>query len=281
MRLSLDAVEPELARLWKDEADRGGRAARRALHGRRARERARPARTRAAGRRRGRVRLPVAHDRRLLAAGRTTPRSPPRRRSTASPPGGAACGDAIVLEATGARATGCPRTSIASRSRSARVRLVGGRPPRLRPAVRPHGRQRRRRRRQLGRDGSARPREAVDDRACAPAAAARSATSMWIRLRPIQDLIARFFDDETAPRAAVRSIERITIEFAPREDEQDVASTQAGLLLRLDGERAVAAAPRRSPGSAGRAGPRPTLGRVVARFEAPPAADVPPGASCA
>jgi glucose-6-phosphate dehydrogenase assembly protein OpcA len=52
----------------------------------------------------------------------------------------------------------------------------------------------------------------------------------WIRLRSIQDLVARFFDDE-AGRAHLPHIERIEIEFSPREGEQDPASTRSGLLF--------------------------------------------------
>ncbi len=52
----------------------------------------------------------------------------------------------------------------------------------------------------------------------------------WIRLRSLQELIARFFDDEGS-LACLSSIRRIRIVFAPRERELDVASTQAGLLF--------------------------------------------------
>src|SRR5206468_2319752 len=36
---------------------------------------------------------------------------------------------------------------------------------------------------------------------------------MWVRLRPLQELIARFFDDETAC-ACLSALERVTIEFS-------------------------------------------------------------------
>ena len=52
----------------------------------------------------------------------------------------------------------------------------------------------------------------------------------WIRLRSVQDLVARFFDDEPG-RACLPSIERIEIEFSPREGEKDAASTRSGLLF--------------------------------------------------
>ena len=52
----------------------------------------------------------------------------------------------------------------------------------------------------------------------------------WIRLRSMQDLVARFFDDEQG-RACLPTLERIDIEFSPREGEQDAASTRSGLLF--------------------------------------------------
>jgi glucose-6-phosphate dehydrogenase assembly protein OpcA len=97
----------------------------------------------------------------------------------------------------------------------------------------------------------------------------------WIRLRPIQDLIARFFDDPTA-RDCLSALERVTIEFVPREGEQDVASTQAGLLfgwmasaLSLPAE---SVAWKRGAGWS-----EATFGRVVARFAHCPRGDVPTG----
>lgn len=52
----------------------------------------------------------------------------------------------------------------------------------------------------------------------------------WMRLRWLQDLVARFFDDEAA-RACLAGVQRITIGFSPRDHEQDVASTTAGLFF--------------------------------------------------
>ncbi|MGH7437491.1 MAG: glucose-6-phosphate dehydrogenase assembly protein OpcA, partial [Polyangiaceae bacterium] len=52
----------------------------------------------------------------------------------------------------------------------------------------------------------------------------------WSRLKSMQDLIARFFDEERA-RAYMPKIERVQLDFSPREGEQDVASTQAALLF--------------------------------------------------
>jgi len=98
----------------------------------------------------------------------------------------------------------------------------------------------------------------------------------WIRLRPLQELVARFFDDPGCTRCA-RSVDRVTIEFSPREGELDVASTQAGLLFGW-----MAHALSLGAGSVEwRRGPtwgEVTLGKVVARFEHRPRRDVLPGA---
>ncbi len=97
----------------------------------------------------------------------------------------------------------------------------------------------------------------------------------WIRLRTMQELVARFFDD-AAGRECVRSLERVTIEFSPRGGEKDVASTQAGLLF---GWMANALS-MRAEGVQWKRGPtwgEATLGKVVARFVHHPRTDVPPG----
>ena len=97
----------------------------------------------------------------------------------------------------------------------------------------------------------------------------------WIRLRPLQELVARFFDDPVA-RQCVQALDRVTIEFSPRDDEKDVASTQAGLLF---GWMANALSLRHE-GVQWKRGPawgEVTLGRTVARFVHHPRADVPPG----
>ena len=52
----------------------------------------------------------------------------------------------------------------------------------------------------------------------------------WVRLRSLQDLIARFFDDP-AVRPCLDTLSRVTLAFSPRDNETDVASTRAGLLL--------------------------------------------------
>jgi glucose-6-phosphate dehydrogenase assembly protein OpcA len=97
----------------------------------------------------------------------------------------------------------------------------------------------------------------------------------WSRLRPLQELVARFFDD-SAGRECMRALERVTIEFSPRGGDKEVASTQAGLLF---GWMANALGIR-SEGVQWKRGPtwgEATLGRVVARFDHHPRPDVPPG----
>jgi glucose-6-phosphate dehydrogenase assembly protein OpcA len=97
----------------------------------------------------------------------------------------------------------------------------------------------------------------------------------WTRLRWLQDLVARFFDDE-AGRACMPKIEQITIEYSPRPNETDAASTRAGLLfgwiasaLGLD---ASAPSWKRGDGWA-----EVRLGRVTARFSQRPQQNVRPG----
>lgn len=98
----------------------------------------------------------------------------------------------------------------------------------------------------------------------------------WMRLHWVQDLIARFFDDEAA-RACLAGVQRITIGFAPRDSEQDVASTTAGLLF------AWMANALRLPVDEARWTRGPDWGEVaiagvVTRFERRCHADVRPGA---
>jgi glucose-6-phosphate dehydrogenase assembly protein OpcA len=52
----------------------------------------------------------------------------------------------------------------------------------------------------------------------------------WVRLRSLQDLMARFFDDP-AVRPCLDTLSRVTLAFSPRDNETDVASTRVGLLL--------------------------------------------------
>jgi len=97
----------------------------------------------------------------------------------------------------------------------------------------------------------------------------------WARLRWVQDLVARFFDDEQG-RACLRDLERIDIAFSPREGEKDAASTRSGLLfgwlahvldLPLD----------RPQWKRGDTWAEVTLGHVVTRFEQRPHEGVRPG----
>jgi glucose-6-phosphate dehydrogenase assembly protein OpcA len=98
----------------------------------------------------------------------------------------------------------------------------------------------------------------------------------WIRLRPLQELVARFFDDESA-RPFLKSVERVNIEFSPREGEVDVASTQAGLLFGWMAH-AFSLKPEGVEWKRGPTWAEATLANVVARFDHRPRPDVPPGA---
>ncbi len=97
----------------------------------------------------------------------------------------------------------------------------------------------------------------------------------WIRLRTMQDLIARFFDDAEG-QACLPDLERILIEIAPRPDEKDATSTQAGLLFGW-----IAAVLGLPPESAqwkrGEGWAEVRIGKLHARFEQKPRADVRPG----
>jgi glucose-6-phosphate dehydrogenase assembly protein OpcA len=97
----------------------------------------------------------------------------------------------------------------------------------------------------------------------------------WIRLGPWLELVARFFDDSDA-RSCLRSIESITIGFSPREGDPDVASTQAGLLFGWIAH-ALALRPELAVWSRGEGWGDVSFGPVVARFERRSRADVPPG----
>jgi hypothetical protein len=90
----------------------------------------------------------------------------------------------------------------------------------------------------------------------------------WARLRWVQDLVARFFDDEQA-RAHLAGLQRIEIDFSPRDGEKDATSTLCGLLfgwlahvLKLPTE-----APRWRRDETWA---EVTLGEVVTRFEQRP-----------
>jgi glucose-6-phosphate dehydrogenase assembly protein OpcA len=87
----------------------------------------------------------------------------------------------------------------------------------------------------------------------------------WIRLHSIQDLVARFFDDE-AGRAYLDKVERIEIEYSPREGEQDATSTRSGLLFGWIAH--VLKLPVEAPmWKRGEGWAEVRLGEVVARFE--------------
>jgi glucose-6-phosphate dehydrogenase assembly protein OpcA len=97
----------------------------------------------------------------------------------------------------------------------------------------------------------------------------------WTRSRWLQDLVARFFDDE-AGRACMSRIERILVEYSPREGEQDAASTRAGLLFgwiaNALGLPVDAPQWKRGEGWA-----EVQLGKVTARFTQRKQAEVRPG----
>ena len=98
----------------------------------------------------------------------------------------------------------------------------------------------------------------------------------WSRLKSLQELIARFFDDEGA-RGYMSKIDRVTIEFAPREAELDVASTQAALLFGWIAQ----ALSLRPEGVEWKRGPdwgEAKLGHLTVRFDHRPRADVLAGA---
>ena len=101
--------------------------------------------------------------------------------------------------------------------------------------------------------------------------ATRSAQSLaiadltWIRLQWLQELIARFFDDE-AGRAQLPRLERVTIEFSPRPGEKDVASTIAGLLFGWMA-RAIGLRPEGVRWTRGDTWSEASFERLVARFE--------------
>jgi glucose-6-phosphate dehydrogenase assembly protein OpcA len=94
----------------------------------------------------------------------------------------------------------------------------------------------------------------------------------WSRLKSLQELVARFFDDVEA-RDFLSKIERVAIEFAPREAELDVASTQAALFFGWIAQ----AMSLRPDGVSWKRGPdwgEATLGKVTVRFDHRPRADV-------
>jgi glucose-6-phosphate dehydrogenase assembly protein OpcA len=97
----------------------------------------------------------------------------------------------------------------------------------------------------------------------------------WTRLRWLQDLVARFFDDEPG-RAQMPLVERILIEYSPRDGEQDAASTRAGLLFGWIAH-ALALPTQGAQWKRGDTWAEVRLGSVTARFAQRPQAQVRPG----
>ena len=87
----------------------------------------------------------------------------------------------------------------------------------------------------------------------------------WIRLRPMQDFVARFFDDEAA-RQALTKLQRIVIEYSPRANDQDAASTIAGLFFGWMAH-ALALRPEAALWKRGSDFSEVTLGDVSVRFQ--------------
>jgi hypothetical protein len=288
VKVSLDAVEPALAKLWKDEADRGGAprialftvvalASELAVLERAERVVAAvactyPSRTIVAICMRGTPDAITAETSLHRVAPRVTPGA---ASSPALSTGGVACGDAIVLEATGAAREWLPENidRLALPDLPVCVWWVGDLPDfdSLFDRLVVHA--------DVIVVNSAemdlRDLEKLSTIVTQTRGSAALSDLTWFRLRPLQDLIARFFDDETG-LACLGSLERITIEFAPREGEQDVASTQAGLLLGWMAN-ALSLGTATIGWKRGAGWAEATLGRVVARFEARARTDVPPG----
>lgn len=102
----------------------------------------------------------------------------------------------------------------------------------------------------------------------------------WHRFRPLQDLVARFFDG--SPSAGIaRRLERLTVDFVPLDRPApgrpvDVASTSAGLLLGWIAH--VLALPVEAPRwSRTEDAAEVALGSFIARFVRRSRGDVPPG----
>jgi glucose-6-phosphate dehydrogenase assembly protein OpcA len=98
----------------------------------------------------------------------------------------------------------------------------------------------------------------------------------WIRLRPLQKLVARFFDDDHG-RSCLTGLHRVQIEFASRGGDIEPASPEAALLF---GWVAHALGLPLEGVAWKRAGTysEATVGKLTVRFERKERADVPPGA---
>jgi glucose-6-phosphate dehydrogenase assembly protein OpcA len=97
----------------------------------------------------------------------------------------------------------------------------------------------------------------------------------WIRLRTMQDMIARFFDDAEG-QACLPDLEHILVEVAPRPDEKDATSTQAGLLLGWIAA-VLGLAPESAQWKRGDTWAEVRIGKLRVRFEQKPRSDVRPG----
>jgi glucose-6-phosphate dehydrogenase assembly protein OpcA len=97
----------------------------------------------------------------------------------------------------------------------------------------------------------------------------------WTRLRWLQELVARFFDDDVG-RACMSGIDRVTIEYSPREGEQDAASTRAALLFGWIAN-ALGLPTHDIEWKRGPAWSEVRLGKLTARFEQRAQAEVRPG----
>jgi glucose-6-phosphate dehydrogenase assembly protein OpcA len=271
MSLPLDKVEPELARLWEEESRSAGgsraalltlvamvsepRLLDRAQHVMSDLVRIHPARTIAAVWREG-----------------TTP-SISAEIAMHRPPGASAvCGDAITLEAIGSAREWLPGNAerLALPDLPVCVWWVGDLPDfddlfdRM----------------VVGADlvvvnsGEMDLRDLQKLSSIAARSQGRFAVSdlTWIRLRILQDMIARFFDDPEG-QACLPHLERLLIEIAPRPDEKDATSTQAGLLLgwmaAVLGLEAEPVQWKRADGWA-----EARLGKLLVRFEQKPRSDV-------
>jgi hypothetical protein len=274
VRLSLDKVEPELSRLWQEETDKGGApriglftlvalASELPLLGRAQRVVADaaamyPSRTIVAMWRQG-ADASVTADAALHRVAAT----------------GAACGDAIVLEATGAGREWLPEYlgHLALTDLPMCVWWVGDLPD----------------------FDKLFDRVAIDadlvivnsgemdlrdlEKLSMICRRIRDSTALtdltWFRLRPVQELIARFFDDPTA-LALLRSIERVTIEFSPRDGDVDATSTQSGLLFGWIAN-ALGVKPEGAQWKRGPNWSEVAVGSIVGRFDHRHRDDVPPG----
>jgi glucose-6-phosphate dehydrogenase assembly protein OpcA len=284
VKLPLEGVEPAIARLWEEEASRSG-APRVELATLVALVSAPDVLARAQA---AVAAFATAHPSRTIVAAW----QPGADASIAAQvdlhhvgPGGPACGDAIVLEATGAGRDWLPENvqRLALADLPICVWWVGDLPDfdRL-----------------FDRAVSFADLVVVDsgamdlrdlEKLSSVSARAHGGCALtdfaWQRLRPLQELVARFFDDERS-RACLAASERIVLEFArgarsAGDSEtalpEDVASPEAGLFFGWIAH-ALSLPPDHARWTRGDGWAEVTLDNVVARFERRDRADVPPGA---